>query len=94
VADPYRITEDWREGYEAGYDAGLRAARRDIGPDMGMQTAMTAQTILSKPRKKMKRSSWHKYMKNKKNQIKFKRGAKKGLLDMKTMSRNYRRSKK
>jgi len=35
VADPYRPTEDWHEGYQAGYEAGLRTARRDIGSDLG-----------------------------------------------------------
>jgi len=45
-------------------------------------------------KKKIKRSSWHKYMKQPKNQIKFKSGSKKGLLNMKAMSRAYKRSRK
>lgn len=26
MADPYRITDDWQEGYDAGYESGYRAA--------------------------------------------------------------------
>ena len=41
-----------------------------------------------------KLSQWQRYLKNKKNQIKFKRGPKKGLLDMKAMSRAFKRTKR
>ena len=27
MADPYRITSDWQEGYDAGYQAGLNQGR-------------------------------------------------------------------
>jgi len=28
MADPYRVTDDWQEGYEAGYSSGYEAASR------------------------------------------------------------------
>lgn len=53
MADPYRPTDDWHEGYAAGYDAGLRVARRDIGRDLGKRA----------PKKARKTSAWHKFNK-------------------------------
>ncbi len=41
-----------------------------------------------------KLSSWQRYIRNKSNHIKFKRGDKKGRLDLKAMSRAFKRSKK
>lgn len=56
-----------------------------------------AGTAIEKPVKraiKRKASKWSRYMKNPRNQIKFKSGAKKGLLNMKAMAREYRRKNK
>jgi|TARA_B100001175_G_scaffold231106_1_gene197652 hypothetical protein len=84
------MNQDYERGFSAGYRAALSTAERDISVDIGDSRPTKVKPV----KRKMKKSNWHKYMKNKKNQIKFKRGAKKGLLDMKTMSRNYRRSRK
>ena len=81
---------DYERGFSAGYQAALSTAARDISVDIGDSRPTRVVPV----KRKMKRSAWHKYMKNSKNQIKFKRGTKKGLLDMKSMSRNYRRSNK
>lgn len=43
---------------------------------------------------KRKLSSWQRYIKNKSNHIKFKRGEKKGRLDLKAMSKAFKRSSK
>lgn len=43
---------------------------------------------------KRKLSDWQKYIKNKKNHIKFKSGPKKGRLDLSKMSRAFKRSKR
>ena len=43
---------------------------------------------------KRKLSSWQRYIKNKSNHIKFKRGEKKGRLDLKSMSKAFKRSNK
>jgi len=44
--------------------------------------------------KKRAKSAWQKYISKKSNQIKFKRGPRKGQLDLKRMSAAYKRSKK
>jgi len=43
---------------------------------------------------KRKLSSWQRYMKVKKNQIKFKSGDRKGMLNLKAMSKVFKRGKK
>ncbi len=43
---------------------------------------------------KRKLSDWQRYIKNKSNHIKFKRGDKKGRLDLKRMSAAFKRSRK
>jgi hypothetical protein len=43
---------------------------------------------------KRKLSAWQKYIKNKKNHIKFKSGPKKGRLDLAKMSRAFKRSRR
>ena len=41
-----------------------------------------------------KLSNWQKYLKNKKNHIKFKSGPKKGRLDLSKMSRAFKKSRR
>ena len=43
---------------------------------------------------KRKLSAWQKYIKNKKNHIKYKSGPKKGRLDLAKMARAFKRSKR
>lgn len=43
---------------------------------------------------KRTKSAWQKYISKKSNQIKFKRGPRKGQLDLKRMSAAYKRSQK
>lgn len=45
-------------------------------------------------KKKPKKSAWQKYMGQKKNQIKFKSGKMKGRLNLKAMSRAFKKTKK
>lgn len=57
---------------------------------------MEAQNVVqavTMPRPKRKLSKWQRYIKSKKNQIKFKSGKKKGQLNLKAMGKAYRRSK-
>ena len=60
------------------------------------KTVRSAQRTVAKtkPVAKRARSAWQKYIGQKKNQIKFKSGSKKGLLNMKAMSRKFKRSRK
>ncbi len=48
----------------------------------------------AKKTRKVVKSAWHKYIAKKSNQIKIKRGPRKGQLDLKKMSAAYKRSKK
>jgi len=56
------------------------------------RTVAKAKPIVQKA--KRAKSKWQRYIGQKRNQIKFKRGPKKGLLDMKAMSRAFKRSGK
>ena len=47
-----------------------------------------------KSTKKRAKSAWQKYIAKKSNQIKFKRGPRKGQLDLKRMSAAYKKSRK
>jgi len=49
---------------------------------------------LPNPKRNTKKTGWHRYMKQKKNQIKFKSGKMKGRLNLKAMARAYKRTKK
>ena len=60
------------------------------------KTVRAAKRTVQKARPVVKRakSAWQKYIGNSKNQIKFKSGTKKGLLNMKAMAKKFKRSKK
>lgn len=45
-------------------------------------------------KKRVKKTGWHRYIKQKKNQIKFKSGKMKGRLNLKSMARAYKKTKK
>lgn len=79
---------DWERGFVAGYSAATKGAVH-LDP-IGDRVA--PDPIPKK--KKRKKSAWDRYVAQKKNQIKFKSGAKKGLLNMKKMGAEYRRKKK
>ena len=55
-------------------------------------TSKKAAKAATKTRRKL--SAWQRYIKNKANHIKFKRGDKKGRLDLKRMSAAFKRSRK
>lgn len=60
--------------------------------------ASTAETVkeVKKVTKKTKRklSEWQRYVRDKSNHIKFKRGPKKGRLDLAAMSKAFKRGRK
>jgi len=56
------------------------------------ETVKEVKQTAKKTRRKL--SSWQRYIKNKSNHIKFKKGAKKGRLDLAAMSKAFKRSKK
>ena len=58
-----------------------------------VETVKEVKTTAKKTRRKL--SEWQRYVKNRTNHIKFKRGPKKGRLDLASMSKAFkRRSKK
>lgn len=57
-----------------------------------MQAQAVAEAV-STPKPKRKLSKWQRYLKQTKNQIKFKSGKKKGQLNLKAMGKAYRRTK-
>ena len=62
----------------------------DMSENMNIESAVE----MSEPKKKRKRSKWNIYTSKKSNQIRFKSGKKKGLLNLKAMGREYRRGNK
>ena len=45
-------------------------------------------------KKRVKKTAWHRYIKQKKNQIRFKSGKMKGRLNLKSMAREYKKGRK
>ena len=58
------------------------------------QAGATVVKSAAKSAKKRSKSAWQKYIGQKKNQIKFKSGPRKGRLDLAKMSRAYKRSRR
>lgn len=60
------------------------------------RTVKTAAKEVAKTATKTKRklSEWQKYIKNKKNHIKFKSGSRKGRLNLSAMSKKFKASKR
>lgn len=72
-------------------------AGETIMPTGGNVADMQTNDIMpttSKPKKRSKKSAWQRYMGQKKNQIKFKSGKMKGRLNLKAMSRAFKKTKK
>lgn len=58
-----------------------------------VQEAVMSESVTMKP-KRVKKTAWHRYMKQKKNQIRFKSGKMKGRLNLKSMARAYKKGRK
>lgn len=90
------MNADYRRGFADGWNA-ARSGVEDLldgdieGTQFEAPMQAKAPVAQKKPRKK---SAWQKYMGQKKNQIKFKSGPKKGRLNLSKMSRAYKRSRK
>jgi hypothetical protein len=74
--------DDIADAVGTGLKKGARVARK------ASKGVLKAAAKTATPRRA---SKWSKYIKNPRNQIKFKSGVKKGLLNMKAMGREYRR---
>ena len=78
--------DELRELFLEGAKKEARKQARKAGAEVVKSTV--------KSTKKRAKSAWQKYIAKKSNQIKFKRGPRKGQLDLKRMSAAYKRSKK
>lgn len=58
-----------------------------------VQEVVRSETMAME-KKPVKKTAWHRYIKQKKNQIRFKSGKMKGRLNLKSMARAYKKSKK
>ena len=89
---PRGYTGDWdrmnRRYYDEGYDDGYRDAKRE----RSTRRRSPAKPRRRSPVKKRKLSGWQKYIKNKRNHIKFKSGDKKGRLNLKAMAVKFRKT--
>ena len=71
------------------YELFGEGAKQELKKEAKAQGKKTVQRA-----KKRAKSAWQRYMSQKKNQIKFKSGPKKGLLNMKAMARNFKKTAK
>ena len=67
----------------------IQAAVKEVKKEVVKQGAQVVKKTV-----KRTKSAWQKFMAQKKNQIKFKSGPKKGKLDLKRMSKAYKRGRK
>tara|TARA_Y100000004_G_C8945920_1_gene426308 strand:+ start:1329 stop:1571 length:243 start_codon:yes stop_codon:yes gene_type:complete len=72
----------------------LRALFGDAKRAAATTTKAVKETKKVAKTTKRKLSEWQRYIRNKSNHIKFKRGDRKGRLDLKAMSRAFKRSRK
>ena len=69
------------------YELFGEGAKQELKKEAKAQGKKTVQRA-----KKRAKSAWQRYMSQKKNQIKFKSGSKKGLLNMKAMARKFKKT--
>ena len=70
----------------------LNGAKTQARVEAKKAGAAVVKSSVTKTKRKL--SDWNKYVKNKKNQIKFKSGKNKGKLDLAKMSRAFKRSRR
>lgn len=68
----------------------LGRAERSVA--VASETVKEVKAVTKKTKRKL--SEWQRYVRNKSNHIKFKRGAKKGRLDLAAMSKAFKRGRK
>jgi len=84
MVDPYRPTDDWREGYDDGYSTGYREGFRAGSKERSGQPGNPH------PKKKRKLSAWNKFVKanSKKPRFIFRSGK----LNLKKMGVAFRKT--
>ena len=83
---------EYIDGYKRGYSDGLRAATKELQMQMGPSSGFEYMKGYDLPKRKPKRklSAWQKYIKNKRNHIKYRDGK----LNLKKMGVAFRRSRR
>ena len=86
--------------YFKGFQDGLKASQATKPSEVPLAPFETEYglpmvgTVGKKYRPKRKLSAWNKYVKNKRNHIKWKSGPNKGMLNLKVMATAFRRKKR
>jgi hypothetical protein len=84
-------TKREREYYRMGYTDGINTMQRGQPQILGIEPPELGGIFTSpKPKRKRKLSAWQKYIKNKRNHIKFRDGK----LNLKKMGVEFRRKKR
>ena len=88
MVDPYRVTRDYKEGYNAGfgdgYDLGLQHAKRGVFAPPGTRKSGNPHP------KKRKLSAWNKFVKANSKKPRFKYRS--GKLNLKKMAIAFRKT--
>jgi len=82
----FTVTE-YRKAYNMGYEDGFEAGQRG---QKGVQRLARRMSFMDKTKPKRKLSAWQKYIKNKRNHIKYRDGK----LNLKKMGVEFRRKKR
>jgi len=86
---------EYDEGYDAGYQDAMRQVYREsteLRPRRSTTRRSPARRKAPARKKARKLSAWQRFIKNKRNHIKFKSGKDKGKLNLKAMARKYRKT--
>ena len=70
----------------------VQGAKQQARKEAKKAGSQVVKSTVAKTKRKL--SAWQKYLKNKKNHIKFKSGPKKGRLDLAKMSKAFKRSRR
>lgn len=72
----------------------IRELMGDARDSVRAVKSATKKVVKTTTKTKRKLSAWQRYLKNPRNQIKFKTGTKKGRLNLKAMARAFKKTKK
>lgn len=101
MADPYRVTDDWLEGYDAGYDSGFRKGQESPvsgkrRPGARARTGKSRKSATGKRKTAKKPSAYNNFVAKKSQLPRFKykttRGKKKkGMVNLKAIGIAWRK---
>lgn len=86
-----------RSEWESGFAAGWAAAQDELAISNTREYLASVRTKApdyQAKKKTRRKSGWQRYMAQKKNQIRYKSGSRKGMLNLKAMGVQYRKKKR